>query len=110
MRTYFGVRDPYTGSRFVMVQDHEDFHHLRHMPRAAAVAPGREDWPWGSEEPAGCDLSRWLLADVLRLDVVEDAELVEAFAEGMVWSLPRESWELCEAEVQAWVYLYGASR
>ncbi len=92
-----------------MVQEREDFHHLRHSPADAPAVHERGDWRWGSEGTGASDLSRWLLADALRVDEVEDPALVEAFADCMIRSLPRDSWELCETEVRAWVYLYGAS-
>jgi hypothetical protein len=109
MRTYFGVRDPYTRATSVMVQHREDFQHLRHAPRARAILHGRGDWQWGADGTGPPDLSRWLLADALRLDQVDDLALVEAFDARIIRVLPRDSWELCEAEVQAWVCLYLAA-
>jgi hypothetical protein len=108
MRAYFGVRDPHACTTSVVVYDCEHFRHLRDAPRANAPQRGRSDWHWGAAGTGPSDLSRWLLADALRLDDMNDLALVEAFAARVIRALPRDSWELCEAEVQAWVCLYLA--
>lgn len=107
-KVYRGVRSPTSGFCEVLVRTAQEEQPLRHPCGLGDACVTPSGWAWGFGGLAGEALSRWLLADAVGAERMDDRVAYRALCRGIVERLPPEGWELVQAELDAWIAQYVA--
>jgi DNA-binding NarL/FixJ family response regulator len=103
LKRYHGSRSA-SGKYTVQVQEGAEFRLLVHdcLARNLPGCLSSAGWSHGFSAFGGIELARWLLADCLGEEFLNQRELCYLFKSSLLVNLPPTEWMISEAEIRGW--------